>query len=77
VVNSLRDALIRRLVANAGTIAGGFSWGLVLMPWQLLLNSPEFGTRGHAESAGNGNSAVDDVWRTANSDAPLWVWWTS
>lgn len=76
MVNALRDALVRLLVTNAATIAGGFSWGLVLTPWRQLLNGPDFVGCGPLESAGNATSAFDDTWRAANTEVPLWVWWT-
>jgi hypothetical protein len=76
VVNALRDALIRRLVTNAVTIAGGFPWGLVLMSWRQLLDRPDFVGCAPVQSVGNGNSAFDGAWRAANTAAPLWVWWT-
>jgi hypothetical protein len=77
VVDALRDALIRRLVGNAGTITGGLPWSLVLLPWQQLLDGLDSIAGGPAESDGCGDSAADAAWRAANTDAPLLVWWTS
>jgi hypothetical protein len=76
VVNALRDALIRRLVTNAATIAGGFPWGLVLMSWRQLLDRPDFVGCAPVQSVGNDKSLLDGAWRAANTEAPLWVWWT-
>jgi hypothetical protein len=77
VVNALRDALVRRLVANAATFAGGLSWGLALMPWQQILDSSDFVTRGRAWSDDENSPTADGDWRIANTNTPLWVWWSS
>jgi len=74
VVNALRDALMRRILTGTGMLVEGFAWGLALAPWQKLLDDPGFVARG-ADVAPD--SGADGVWRTANTGAPLMVWWSS
>lgn len=77
VAHAISDAVVRRFISTAGTLVGGFSWGLLLAPWQQFLDGPTFLAYERSSELSEEQAPSGGRWRVANAHAPLLVYWSS